>query len=137
MSKEKLKILEMIAQGIITAEDGLDLLDAIEGSTETKNTKKTTNISNRFLRIKVSGSTSIKKVDVNIPLGLVQVASNLVKFIPKEAQNQLKEKGIDLATIDFDEIVNMINEGLTDGKIVDVDINDEEEGEMKVEIYVD
>lgn len=136
MSNEKLRILEMIEQGKISAMDGLDLLKAIESPVETK-AKTSPNLSNRFLRVRVSGSTSVKKVDVNIPLSLVQVASNLMKFIPKEAQDQMKEKGIDLSTIDFNEILHLIDEGLTDGKLVDVEINDEKEGEMQVEVYVD
>lgn len=136
MSNEKLRILEMIEQGKISAMDGLELLKAIESPVEAKSATNRS-LSNRFLRVKVHGSTSIKKVDVNIPLSLVQVASNLMKFIPKEAQDQMKEKGIDLSTIDFDEIVALIDQGLTDGKLVDVEINDEKEGEMQVEVYVD
>jgi len=136
MNNEKLRILEMIEQGTISAIDGLDLLKAIESPVEAK-TATSTNLSNRFLRVKVQGSSSVKKVDVNVPLSLVQVATSLMKFIPKEAQDQMKEKGIDLSTFDFDEIVRLIDEGLTDGKLVDVEINDEKEGEMQVEVYVD
>ncbi len=136
MSNEKLRILEMIEQGKISAMDGLDLLKAIESPVETK-IATSNNLSNRFLRVKVRGSSGVKKVDVNVPLSLIQVATSLMKFIPKEAQDQMKEKGIDLSTIDFDEIVRLIDEGLTDGKLVDVEINDEKEGEMQVEVYVD
>lgn len=136
MSNEKLRILEMIEQGKISAMDGLELLKAIESPSEVKSPTKSA-LSNRFLRVRVHGSTNVKKVEVNVPLSLIQVASNIMKFIPKEAQSQMKEKGIDLSTIDFDEIVRLIDEGLTDGKLVDVEINDEKEGEMQVEVYVD
>jgi hypothetical protein len=48
----------------------------------------------------------------------------------------LKRKGIDLAKLDFEELVGLIGQGLADEKLVDIDINDPKEGPMRVEIYV-
>ncbi|MFZ7119913.1 MAG: SHOCT-like domain-containing protein [Eubacteriaceae bacterium] len=136
MSNEKLKILEMVQSGKISNEEALNLLNALENPKDLSK-KNNTNVTNRFLRVRVNGSTSVKKVDVNIPLSLLQVASSFMHMIPKQAQDQMKEKGIDLTTIDFDELLDLIDQGLTDGKLVDVEIDDEKEGEIQVEVYVD
>jgi hypothetical protein len=77
---------------------------------------------------------------MNIPLRLVRVFSKIagqgLKFIPEDARRELEAKGIDLAGIDLEELVKQIEEGLTDGKIIDVDI-DEPGEKVKVEIYVE
>ncbi|MFZ7133922.1 MAG: SHOCT-like domain-containing protein [Eubacteriales bacterium] len=138
MSNEKLRILEMVEKGQITADDALDLMNAVDNHEEKrKNTSVHSNLSNRFLRVRVNGSTNIKKVDVNVPLSLIKIATGFMNLIPKEAQNQMKEKGIDLSSIDFNALITMIDEGLADSKLVDIEIDDEKEGEMQVEVYVD
>ena len=37
-------------------------------------------------------------------------------------------QGIDLRKIDFDEIINLVDQGLSDGRLVDVETEDEKEG---------
>ena len=49
----------------------------------------------------------------------------------------MNRKGIDLSQIDLEELVRMIEEGLIDCKLVDIDVNDPEKGPVKVEVYVD
>lgn len=146
MQSEKLKILEMIQEGKISSNEGLELLNALQ---ETDKTEKAVSLSKlmtsrkeRFLRVKVSGDgTGVKKVDVNIPLSLLKVASRFVNIgmgmVPKEARDEMEKKGIDIAKIDFDELVQLIDQGLSDGKLVDVDVNDPEHGRIQVEVYVD
>ena len=94
---------------------------------------------NRFLRVRVEVGNEVK-VNMNIPLRLVRVFSKIagqgLKFIPEDARRELEAKGIDLAGIDLEELVKQIEEGLTDGKIIDVDI-DEPGEKVKVEIYVE
>ncbi|EGO65013.1 SHOCT-like domain-containing protein [Acetonema longum] len=137
MQDEKRKVLEMIQNGKITANEGYELLKAME-NTEVKPLE--TGSSNRFLRIRVvSGQHS--KVNVNIPLKLLKIASKFadigMKFIPDDAREEMQKKGIDLSGINFDELVQLIDQGLVDGKLVDVEIEDPHEGPTKVEIYVE
>lgn len=123
-SEERLKILQMIQDGKITAEDGAKLLAAL---TETGKRKRSRTVSRtgeaRYMRVKVTDTFSGKtKVSVNLPLGLVDTGLNI-------AANFMPEMGTDAAA----EISDAINEGLT-GKIVDV--FDEEDGEH-IEIFID
>lgn len=136
MSNEKMRILEMVQSGQITPEEALELMTAVE-EPEAKSNITHSSLSNRFLRVKVHGSTNVKKVDVNIPLSLIKIATNFMHLIPAEAQKQMKEKGLDLSSIDFDELIKQIDEGIANSKLVDVEINDETEGDMQVEVYVD
>jgi hypothetical protein len=144
MGEEKLKILQMIQDGKINAAEGLELLKALEES-ETpaepqKSTTVPTGLANRFLRVRVFTENNTK-VNVNLPLGLLKVASKFAnfgtRFIPEAAREEMSRKGIDLDQIDFEELVEQINQGLVDGKVVDIDVNDPQEGQVKVEVYVE
>ena len=146
MSEEKLKILQMIQEGKINAAEGLELLKALEETEEPAGLNKSAaatispNLANRFLRVRVYTENNTK-VNVNLPLGLLKVASKFANFgtrvIPEAAREEMHRKGIDLDQIDFEELVEQINQGLVNGKIVDIDANDPKEGQVKVEVYVD
>jgi hypothetical protein len=81
-----------------------------------------------------------KKVNVNIPLNLVKVASKFavfgMGFIPEEARKELERKGIDLSQLDLEEVLALIEQGLDVDKLVDIDVDDPEERRAKVEVYV-
>ncbi len=138
MSDERIKILEMIQNGKISAAEGLDLLKALDESFIQKECVPTTG--SRFLRIRITSGQD-KKVNVNVPISLLKVATKFanigMKCIPAEALQEMQKKGIDLSEIDFDELVQLIDQGLTNGKLVDIDTDDEKEGHTKVEIYVE
>ena len=142
MSNEKSKILEMIQDGKITAAEGMDLLKALE-DTEPANAASVADNSGRFLRVRVVGD-KISKVNVNIPLGLLKSASKLItwglgfgtSFIPSEARSNLESKGINLTQMDIEEFIRAIEQGYG-GKLVDVDVDDDKEGRIKVEVFVD
>jgi len=138
MQNEKEQILQMIEKGTITASEGMELLEALKDNNNAEypvNTKLT----DRCLRVRVDNAKS--KVNVNIPLSLLRVTSKLVnmgmKYIPDEARSEMEKKGIDLTSIDLDELVELIDQGLVDGKLVDVDTEDEESGRTRVEVYVE
>lgn len=144
MADEKLKILEMIQEGKISAAEGLELIKALEETDGTtgfpaEQLAGQDKYSNKFLRIRVNGD-KVKKVDVNIPLSLLKYGTKLVNygmnFIPAEARQEMEKKGIDLENLDLDEIVRLVEQD-THGKLVDIDLEDEENGKMKVEICVD
>ena len=123
-SEERLKILQMIQDGKITAEDGAKLLAALTESTKPKRSRTVNRTGEaRYMRVKVTDMFSGKtKVSVNLPLGLVDTGLNI-------ASNFMPEMDTDAAA----EISDAISGGMT-GKIVDV--YDEEDGEH-IEIYID
>ncbi len=139
MISEKMRILEMIQEGKITAEEGMDLLNALSEPTEDTARMEETR-PGRFLRIRVDGDKA-KKVNVNIPLSLVRAAGRLVgygmAFVPKEAREEMEKQGIDLSQIDIKELISQIDAGLVSGRLVDIDTEDPEEGKIKVEVFVD
>jgi len=136
MSSEKIKILEMIQEGKITPAEGMDLLKALE-ETEVKPSSPGPD---RFLRVRVSGDKT-KKVNINIPLKLMKAFSKVavfgMKFIPEDAHLEMQKKGIDLTSMNLEELIQIIDQGLVDEKLVDIDVEDQEEGRVRVEVYVD
>jgi hypothetical protein len=124
-SKEQ--ILEMVKEGTITVEEGLKLLAAMDNTApETGNYPKIRkDNSKRMVRILVNSEKG-DNVRVNIPLALVKVGLDI--------GSKMKVDGnpVDLKGIDFDAIVNMIDEGAV-GELVTVD---SENGD-KVRIIVD
>lgn len=124
MSDERKRILSMLAEGKITADEAEELLNALYSE---KDKQQPIRKEAKFLRIKV-WENGKDKVNVNVPLSLAKVA---MKFIPEEAKDQMSAKQIDL-----DEIIREIQCGASAGKIVEVE--DEEDGKMvRVEIYID
>ena len=121
-SEERLKILKMIDDGKINAEEGAKLLSALSESRQSKSKPavRTTTGGARWLRVRVTDMVTGKpKATVNLPLGLVDAGMNIAsKYAP------------DIA---FDELIGSINDG-AQGKIIDV--IDEEDGEH-VEIFIE
>jgi hypothetical protein len=123
-NEERIKILRMIDEGKITAEEGARLLSTLsesrnKGQQQRKPSQRTYGGA-RWLRIRVTDMMTGKaKATVNLPLGLVDAGLNIAsKYAP------------DIA---FDELVDAINQG-AEGKIIDV--YDEEDGEH-VEIFIE
>ncbi|MDO5835778.1 MAG: hypothetical protein Q4P17_04655 [Methanobacterium sp.] len=123
VSEEKIQILEMVEEGKITASEASELLAALE-STEEEIVPRT---GVKWLKVRVHTMDDEPKVNVNIPISLVDVGLKLAKrYDPK-----LKESGLD--KIDLDEILEAVKDG-AEGKIVDV--VDEEE-QTKIKVYVE
>jgi hypothetical protein len=138
MNEERRKILDMLAQGKITAEEAEKLLDAV-GEPVT-GTPAATNADGRrswkYLRIQVepgSDSKSGDRVNIRVPFKLIRAGLKFAAFIPREAHAKVnqafKDKGldIDLARItpqDLEEIVSNL-----DDMTVEVD------GKDKVRIF--
>jgi 2,3-bisphosphoglycerate-independent phosphoglycerate mutase len=122
-TEERMKILQMIQDGKISAEDGAKLLAAIsENDKPQKSASLQRARESRYMRVRVTEVASGKtKVSVNLPLGLVDAGLNI-------ASNFMPDMGKDAAS----EISAAINEGLT-GKIVDVM---DEDGEH-IEIFIE
>jgi len=126
MREETVQILKMVEEGKITADQAVQLIGA--GNLFDNSKDRSTAVSGRakWLRVRVYDINSNKrKVNISIPLSLVSIGLKLgTKFGLDKA---------DLKGIDFNEIIQLIQEG-EEGKLVDV--IDEESGE-KVEVYVD
>jgi hypothetical protein len=121
-AEERLRILQMIQEGKITAEEGANLLQALGGAGKGKPPTPPTR-DPRLLRVRITDlNTGKTKVNVNIPMGLVNVGVKLgARFAPTHAN------------LDYDEIMDAIKSGAS-GKLADVE--DLESGEH-VEIWVE
>ncbi len=121
-TEERMKILKMIQEGKITADEGAKLLAALRESREPRR-QPAPNVETRkgWLRVRVTDMSSGKtKVNVNLPIGLVDAAMNIAtQFVP--------EMGVE-------ELGQAIKDSTMTGKIVDV--IDEEDGEH-VEIFIE
>jgi hypothetical protein len=119
-----MQILNMVAEGKITAEEGAKLLGALEP--ERKKEVRLVSESPsapRWFRVRVTDlETGRSKVNVNLPMSLVDVGTRMgARFAPE------------LEGMDVNDILEQIKEG-AQGKIVEVE--DLEDGE-RVEIYVE
>jgi len=121
-TEERMKILKMIDEGKITAEEGSRLLSTLSESRKParKVTLQGSTGGARWLKIRVTDMVTGKaKATVNLPLGLVDAGLNIAsKYAP------------DIA---FGELVDAINDG-AEGKIIDVI---DEEDDEHVEIFIE
>lgn len=120
-SEERMKILKMVQERRITAEEGAKLIAAL-GKAEQRQQASAEGES-RWLRVRITDLESGKpSVNVNLPMSLVNVGLKMgARFIP------------DMEGIQVDELAEALRQGLT-GKIMDV--VDEAEGQ-RVEVYVE
>ena len=104
MSAETRKVLEMLAEGKITAEDADKLLEklAAQPSAEAKPEEGSASSSGssaskpRFLRIVVD-KPGQDQVNVRIPLAFARSGSHLLAVLPTRVKEKLSERGIDLS----------------------------------------
>jgi hypothetical protein len=109
MSDNKKKILEMLAQNKINADDAYRLLSALdggEGRRESTN-KAETSVKGKakYLRVTVlpnpekEKSGDYDRVNIRVPMSLIRAGIKLTSLIPSEARDKvnlaLHEKGID------------------------------------------
>ncbi len=123
-AEERMKILKMIEEGKISAEDGAKLLAALsEGRRGSASTMSRAAGAGRWLRIRVTDTvTGRSKASVQIPLGLIDAGMKIGAHFAPEVEG-----------VDMSYVMDALRSGMT-GKIIDV--VDEEDGEH-VEIYVD
>ena len=136
MNEERKKVLEMLANGKISAEEAERLLDALENKTaetspQTALAKSLDNLP-QYLFVKVDSEDG-DKVNIRVPLKLVKAGIKLKALLPQDAQDKinakLSEKGINLE--DFkDENLKDILDALTE-----FEINVDEKKGDKVRIY--
>jgi hypothetical protein len=120
--EERMRILKMLEEGKLSAEEAARLLKALGKPRPERRTVPPGNEA-KWLRVRVTDLKSGRSsVNVNLPMSLVNVGLKLgAQFVP------------DTEGIDFRQIQEALRAGLT-GKIVDVE--DVDEGQ-RVEIYVE
>ncbi|GLB32833.1 hypothetical protein LAD12857_47560 [Lacrimispora amygdalina] len=145
---EQQKILEMIEKGLITAAEGMELLDALNVTSESapEQTTAITGAANhkyKFLKVRVTSDNKAVNVSVNVPLRLLttigEIADKMTAIIPEDARRNMETKGVNISNIDFAKIIEeIINGTLDDPSIVDVEAWDEASKSMiMVKVYVD
>jgi hypothetical protein len=122
---ERMKILKMIEDGKVTAEDGAKLLAALTDARRGQSSPGSSRLagSGHWLRIRVTDiATGRSKASVQIPLGLIDAGMKIGAHFAPEVEG-----------VDMSHVMDAIRAGTT-GKIIDV--IDDDDGEH-VEIYVE
>ncbi len=140
MNEESMKILKMIQDGKITADQGRLLLEAMNDD-DTAKPRKTAapDKKNKILRVIVDArgdGMDNAKVRVNVPLEVAKKLVGLTALIPKEAKNEMLESGIDIDAINLEELIGMFQDGLIDENLVDIEAGDSGKG-ASIRVYVD
>ena len=139
MSDERKRILKMLADGVISADEAEELLDALgkSGGQQSqageigvvKELKKL-----KYIYVKVLSSQN-DNVDVRVPLGLIRAGMRLTTLIPPQAIDQInktmREKGMsfDLNNIKPDDIEELIK------NLADMEVNVKSKNGDTVRVY--
>ena len=125
MSEERARILQMVSENKIDAQEAARLLSALSNASPGAESQVETSQAGKakWFRVRVTDlETGRTKVNVNLPLSLVKVGLRVgARFSPE------------VEDLDWDELMTAIQEGAS-GKLVEVE--DMEDGE-KVEVYVE
>jgi len=124
-AEERMKILKMIEDGKVSAEDGAKLLSALSEGRRGPGMPNSPRVAGagRWLRIRVTDIASGRsKASVQIPLGLIDAGMKIGAHFAPEVEG-----------VDMSYVMEALRSGMT-GKIIDV--TDDEDGEH-VEIYVE
>lgn len=124
-TEERLQILKMIEEGKISAAEGAELLRALDTKSDKIQAQEPLKGASapRWFRVRVTDTTTGRnKVNINIPMGLVNVGMKMgARFAPEIEGHRLEEL---LEAVKYGQL----------GKVIDV--TDEEDGE-RVEIFVE
>ena len=116
---EQRQILELLAAGQLDVKEAEGLLDALS-TLPLGESRPAASVSAQLLRITVQTEDTVK-VKVNVPLSLAKFA---VQFLPKDARRELELQGIDLSAL-----VDSLEDGFPEGRLVDVEAYSEERDE--------
>jgi hypothetical protein len=114
MNEERKKVLEMLASGKISAEEAEGLLEALENrASEASPAPALTGTGMpKYLFVKVD-STSGDKVNIRVPMKLIQAGIKLKSLLPHDAQDKinakLSEKGINLDDFNTENLKDLLD----------------------------
>ncbi len=122
-AEERTRILKMLEEGTINAEEATKLLQALAAGRSGAAGPGAVRRETRWLRVRITDTATNKaKVSINIPMGLVRTGIRMgARFIPSDSG------------VDYQEIMDAIEGGET-GKIFEM--VDEEQAE-KIEIWAE
>jgi hypothetical protein len=122
MDQERLKILKMVEEKKISADDAAKLMDALDGTNATRETARSSGARSpgfrpgRLLRLRISDQeTGRARVNLSIPVGIAHVIKSLV---PPQEMEKLERQGFNLNAI-LDAI-----DGNTVGKVFEAEDDD-------------
>lgn len=141
MNEHRRKILDMLAEGKINADEAERLIAALEKSPPPELSANATRGNPRYLRVVVDADEGVvgeamTKVNIRVPLQLLRAGVRLAGLIPTEARRHvneaLREKGIafDISQLkpeNLEELIAQLND-------LSVDI-DHAKGQARVKIF--
>jgi len=120
MSEDRRRVLQMLAENKITAEEAERLLAAMEGSVaETPAASLPTPKKARYLRVLVDAEDPVQgpvKVNVRVPMQLLRAGVRLTALIPPQAREQvnaaMRENGVpfDIGQVRPENLEDMIDQ---------------------------
>lgn len=141
MSENRKRILEMLANGRINADEAERLLSALENGPTVDVTPAPTFGSSKYLRILVEreperAGDEQTKVNIRVPLQLLRAGVKLKSLLPEDARDQmneaLREKGVDFDVNRFN--AENLDEMLANLNDLSIDI-DKKSRKAKVRIF--
>ena len=144
MSENRKRILDMLAEGKITADEAERLLTAVEqpdtGGSGFFTAGETSKEERKYLRVVVEPNPDAgpggkqQRVNVRVPMALIRAGVKLTSLIPSNATTKINEE-LHKSGVDFD--VNNIKtedlERLVDAmKDLEIDVEGGNEGKVKV-----
>jgi hypothetical protein len=130
MTEERKRILEMLSEGKITAEDAERLLDKIETgpAASTKPPREPgKKCKIRWLLVHVDGNDG-DKVNVRVPISLIRTGIKLGAILPSGASERIRASGIDL-----NDLTKLADEELMEALAdLQVDVNSEDGDVVRV-----
>jgi hypothetical protein len=132
MNEERKRVLKLLAEGKISAQEAEDLLDALGKPATAGPAPEPPKKNLKYMYVKVTGRDT---VDVRVPLGLVRAGLRMTTLIPKHAmdhiQSAMQEKGLsfNLNNIKPEEIEELIK------NLGDMEINVKSRDGDDVKVY--
>ncbi len=118
MNDSRMKILEMLAEGKITADEASSLLEKVSVSEKVSEAPVAASDSTgtkgapRYLRVVVDSADG-DKVNVKVPMSLLKTGIKLSALMPTDAADAVKDQGIDLSKLrdlPTDELIEALRE---------------------------
>ena len=142
VDKESMEVLEMVSEGRVTPEQGTQLLEALRSHPSAA--ALPAGERPRFIRVRVNvdergGEGDKVAVNVNLPVAMADLALKVLQEAKITRDGETIEFGDylkDLRGMDVSAILQLVKEG-AEGKLVDVDVADEDGDKVKVEVIVD
>jgi SHOCT-like domain len=129
MDDERRRILKMIEEGRLSAEEGASLLDALDapdqsGAKGAVHGESKQEAKSLHIRV-IDGASGRDKVNLNVPIALTKMVSSL---LPDNQRERLREHGISV-----DDLIRAVESGEV-GKVIEIkDDNTDDQVEITIE----